>query len=166
MSRAFVKEPESGAPDEPLPPRRISEHPNYVTPSGLQLLQDDLGRLTAERAALLSAGDDAVALEQLRHVERDIAYVEARLGSAILVDPATQPPDQVAFAAIVTVREQGGHEHTYQIVGEDEADAQAGQVSDVSPLAQALLGSRVGDTVTWKRPLGDLVLTVVSIAYR
>ena len=94
-------------------------------------------------------------------------YVAGGFVVYVLAGIAANPgPKYLLFAAIVTVREQGGHEHTYQIVGEDEADAQAGQVSDVSPLAQALLGSRVGDTVTWKRPLGDLVLTVVSIAYR
>src|SRR5674476_912448 len=43
MSRAFVKEPDEGAPDEGLPERQISDHPNYVTPAGLRQLEQKLG---------------------------------------------------------------------------------------------------------------------------
>jgi transcription elongation GreA/GreB family factor len=50
-------------------------------------------------------------------------------------------------------------------VGEDEADAAAGKISWVSPLARTLMGASVGDTVTWKRPAGDLELEIVSIRY-
>ena len=168
MSRAFVKE--SGAL-EPLPPRRVSEFPNHVTPAGLEQLKADLGRLTGRRPALLAKADDLAAQEELRHMDRDLAYVEARISSAILVDMAAQPRDEVAFGATVAVIEAAGPAgapaapHTYSIVGEDEADADAGKVSYVSPLARALLGAHVGQTVTWKRPVGDLRLTVERIDY-
>jgi transcription elongation factor GreB len=171
MSRAFVKESDDGS-DEPLPPRRISELPNHVTPAGLAQLKAELGRLTGRRSELLAQGEDPAAKEALRHVDRDLAYVEARISSALPVDPAGQPPDEVAFGATVTVAQAAGiagapaATRTYSIVGEDEADADAGKVSYASPLARALLGARVGQTVTWKRPLGDLVLTVESIEYQ
>ncbi len=54
---------------------------------------------------------------------------------------------------------------SFAIVGEDEADAAAGKVSWVSPLARALLGSSVGDIVTWRRPTGDVELEIVAIDY-
>ena len=56
-------------------------------------------------------------------------------------------------------------ERTFTIVGEDEADLAALKVSYVSPLADALIGSRVGDRVVWRRPAGDLELTVKQISY-
>jgi transcription elongation factor GreB len=171
MSRAFVKESDGEAQD-PLPPRRVSEFPNHVTPAGLQQLKVELSRLTGRRPALLAKADDPAAQEELRHVDRDLVYAEARISSALLVDPAAQPHDEVAFGATVTVTEVAGAAgapaapRTYSIVGEDEADADAGKVSYVSPLARALLGARIGQTVTWKRPIGDLLLTVERIEYR
>jgi transcription elongation GreA/GreB family factor len=49
------------------------------------------------------------------------------------------------------------------IVGEDEADATQGRISWVSPLANALMNAQVGDVVSWKRPVGDKELEVLSI---
>lgn len=177
MSRAFTKEPDAGAPDEPLPERPISEHPNYVTPHGLHDLQrrvDELGRRRAELLEALdgskepAAADEQLAREELRHVDRDLRYYVARADSAILIDAAGQPTDEVAFGATVTVAARGdapGHVRTYTIVGEDEADPEAGTVSYISPLAKALLGTSIGQTVVWRRPAGDLRLTVRGIQY-
>ena len=86
------------------------------------------------------------------------------MGSARLVDPAGQPRDRVAFGATVEVADESG-EHSYRIVGEDEADAEHGSVSYVSPLARALLGAKVGDEVVWSRPAGDLRVEVLGIRY-
>jgi transcription elongation factor GreB len=170
MSRAFVKESDGGA-QEPLPPRRISEFPNHVTPAGLEQLKTELGRLNGRRPELLAQGDDPPAQEELRRIDRDLAYIGARISSALLVDPGTQPRDEVAFGATVTVKQAAGSvaapaaSQAYSIVGEDEADADARKVSYVSPLARALLGARIGQTVAWKRPIGDLLLTVERIEY-
>lgn len=164
MSRAFVKEDDTGAPGQNLPERPVSDHPNYVTPSGLAALEREAGELEARRLELLARGDDPMALEELRYVDRDLRYYAARLESAIVVDPAGQPADEVAFGAAVTVTGAEG-ERTFTIVGEDEADLAALKVSYVSPLAEALMGARVGDRVVWRRPAGDLELTVKAIAY-
>ena len=170
MNRAFVKESDGGA-EEPLPPRRISDVPNHVTPAGLERLKAELGLLTGRRPELLAMGDDPAAQEELRRIDRDLAYVEARISSALLVDLDSQPRDEVAFGATVTVKQAVGSvaaptaSQAYSIVGEDEADADAGKVSYVSPLARALLGAQIGQTVTWKRPIGDLLLTVERIEY-
>jgi transcription elongation GreA/GreB family factor len=75
--------------------------------------------------------------------ERDIRYLEARLRSAIPVDPARQPQDEVAFGARVTVTDSAGHTHVFEITGEDEADAALGRIAPQSPLARALLGAKV-----------------------
>ncbi len=164
MSRAFVKEPDEGAPAEGLPERQISEHPNYVTPAGLQQLKDKIGELETRRLELLDGGDD-LAREQLVYVDRDLRYYTARLESATPVAMSRQPRRKVAFGAAVTVSQNGGDRRTFTIVGEDEADLKEGKISYVSPLAEALIDARVGKTVLWRRPAGNLQLTVEAIEY-
>ena len=66
---------------------------------------------------------------------------------------------------MVKVRDAAGHHHRFAIVGEDEADAEHGKVSWVSPLARALTGNGVGDTVQWHRPAGELALEIEAIEY-
>ena len=164
MSRAFVKEPDEGAPVEGLPERQISDHPNYVTPAGLQQLKDKVGELETRRLELLD-GEDDLAREQLVYVDRDLRYYTARLESAIPVAMGRQPRRKVAFGAAVTVSQNGGDRRTFTIVGEDEADLKEGKISYVSPLAEALVEARVGSTVLWRRPAGNLQLTVEAIEY-
>ena len=125
MSRAFVKEPDEGAPAEDLPERQISEHPNYVTPAGLEQLEQAVGRLETRRLELLEQDDDPA--DELTYVDRDLRYFTARLESAIPVDMERQPRRKVAFGAAVTVSQPGGKRQTFTIVGEDEADLRAGQ---------------------------------------
>jgi transcription elongation factor GreB len=167
MSRAFVKEPDEGAPDEGLPERQISDHPNYVTPAGLRQLERKVGELEDQRLHLLAAaeGDDQLAQGQLDYVDRDLRYFTRRLETAIFVDPRRQPRRMVKFGAAVTVREQDGAQRTFTIVGEDEADVEAGRISYFSPLAEALLDARLGATVLWRRPKGDRELTIEAIDY-
>ena len=162
MNRAFVKEPDEGAPAEGLPERQISDHENYVTPAGLRELETRVGELETRRLELLD-GDDAD--DELAYVDRDLRYYTARLESAILVDLARQPRRKVAFGAAVTVSQPGGDRRTFTIVGEDEADLKQGKISYVSPLAEALVDARVGKTVLWRRPAGDIRLTVEEIDY-
>jgi transcription elongation GreA/GreB family factor len=164
MSRAFVKETDGDQIDE-LPERPQSPHPNYVTPSGLAALQAQLHELQEQRRRLMEDPDELLNKETLKLVERDLRYVQERVDRAILIDPASQPRDQVAFGATVKTIDENDQERDFVIVGEDEADAAAGKISWVSPLARTLMGASVGDTVTWKRPAGDLELEIVSIRY-
>ncbi|KGI76986.1 GreA/GreB family elongation factor [Oleiagrimonas soli] len=163
MSRAFVKESDTPAGSE-LPERPISPHPNYVTPSGLAQLRAGLDEAQARKQALAAEGDDMEAKAELKALERDLRWLESRVGSARVVDLDGQPRDRVAFGASVRVADDEG-EHTYRIVGEDEAGADRYLVSYVSPLAKALLGAKVGDEVVWKRPAGDRTIEVLSIDY-
>ncbi|RDS84595.1 transcription elongation factor GreAB [Dyella monticola] len=164
MSRAFVKDDDGDAPDA-LPELPISTHPNYVTPHGLTLLRERLNAVTARRDALNANQQDTLAQRnELAALERELRYATARVASAIEVDLSRQPHDRVAFGATVTVDSDEG-ERRWRIVGEDEADAEHGLVSYVSPLAKALLGARVGDQVRWQRPAGDMTIEVLSIDY-
>jgi transcription elongation GreA/GreB family factor len=139
MSRAFVKEDDGDGGDS-LPDRPVSGHTNYVTAEGLALIDTELARLGA---ALADAGDDRA----LRaNIERDLRYWRQRHASAELVPPPTET-DTVRFGSTVTIARGDGSEQTWRIVGEDEADPAKGTLSYVSPLAAALSGKGVGDTV-------------------
>lgn len=169
MSRAFVKEPDGGVPEEGLPERQISDHPNYVTPEGLRRLEQRVGELEERRLELLASAeqdDDGTAEQERAYVDRDLRYYTKRLETAILVDPRRQPRRMVKFGAAVTVtQKQDGSKLTFTIVGEDEADPEQGKISYVSPLAVALLDARAGATVRWRRPKGDRDLVIEEIDY-
>lgn len=161
MSRAFVNEDQLA--DSLAPPeRKVSGHPNYVTPRGLALLKERLTMLEGERSTLLKH-DDVNARERLAAVERDLRYYVARLESAQLVPSPSQAPEQVTFGCRVTVATPEGDEIGYTLVGEDEADVARELISWVSPLGRALLGAHAGDMVVWRRPAGDMELEVVEI---
>jgi transcription elongation factor GreB len=162
MSRAFVKESDTV---DALPEIPLSEHPNHTTPAGLARQQLRLHELRARAPAdaTLDATLDDQAASQA--IARETRWLEARIASAQVVDPASQPRDRVAFGATVELIDEHDQHSRYRIVGEDEADAEHGSVSWVSPLAQAVLGARVGDEVTWRRPAGDLRLEIAGIRY-
>lgn len=164
MSRAFVKDDDGDAHDA-LPDLPLSDHPNYVTPRGMAKLRERLAAAHIRRDALRATEDSALAEQsELAALERDLRWLNTRVASAIEVDLSKQPRDRVAFGATVTVDSDEG-EQRWQIVGEDEADAEHGLVSYVSPLAAALIGARVSDEVRWQRPAGDITIEVVAIDY-
>jgi transcription elongation GreA/GreB family factor len=164
MSRAFVKDDNEDRPSEELPERPVSDEPNYVTPEGLRLLRERVEQLAREHARLREAAE-AFEKPQLAVNERDLRYFQSRLESAIEVDVASEPKDEVHFGATVKTEDEDGNTNSFTIVGEDEADVKNNKISWVSPLAKALLGSRVGDTVTWNRPAGSNTLEVLDISY-
>lgn len=164
MSRAFVKEDDgSGAVDLPDLPQ--SDHPNYVTSSGLAQLRERLEEKLKELSGLKSRKEDVDARLPIAVAERDIRFLEERLRRAIPVDPLGQPTDRVAFGATVSVVDEEGHERIFRIVGEDEADISKGFISYVSPLARALIGAEPGDLVTWSKPGGKEEIEIVAIRY-
>ena len=166
MSRAFVKELDGIEVGDDTPEKAQSRHPNFITPAGLDKLKARIVADEAARAAVAAQPDDPIAQQQLKALDRDLRYLMGRLERAQPVDPAAQPADEVAFGATVEVIDDDDKRHVFTIVGEDEADAPSGQVSWVSPLAQALLKARVGDVVTWRRPAGDLGLEIAAIRYK
>src|SRR6185437_12770564 len=99
-------------------------------------------------------------------IDRRIRFLAKRLESAEVVDPAQQTRrDQAFFGATVTYATERDEEHTVTIVGVDEADLDRGQISWVSPVARALLKSRVGDVVELRTPGGTESIEVVAIRY-
>jgi transcription elongation GreA/GreB family factor len=111
-----------------------------VTAAGLRQIDARLHELNAARAA---AADDPGARA---HIERDARYWKQRRASALVIEPPAAPT-VARFGVVVRLRFPDGAERSLQIVGEDEADPAAGQVSWTSPVATALIGRVLGDTV-------------------
>ena len=149
MSRAFVKE---DGPDHPLPDLPVSPIRTTSRRAGCGAARPPCR--DAGRAARLRARPDRLDRLPEAAAERDIRYLEARLRSAIPVDPATSRCDEVAFGARVTVVDDDGT----TIATRSPARMRPtplGRIAPHSPLARALMGARVGDTVTWTRPRPD-----------
>ncbi len=162
MSKAFTKE--DSAPDavvvpprSPLPPGV----PNYVTPRGLELLRAERRALEAARTAIEQAADESRRASALASWSQRMAELDQRIASAEVV--AMGQRDVVRFGARVTVADAQGREHDYEIVGVDEADPALGKVAFLSPIAKALLGAEVGDSVTVRKPGGAERLEIVSV---
>ena len=163
MSRAFVNE-DAGNDRPDLPELPVPPGPNIVTPRGLATLQARIAQRQADLAALKARLDRLDKLPEAG-AGRDLRWPEARLKPAVVIAPANHDLTEVAFGLAVTVADADGHETTYEIVGEDEADAPRHRIAPNSPLARALLGAQVGDVVTWKRPSGALELEITRIAH-
>jgi transcription elongation factor GreB len=111
-------------------------------------------------------GDYIYGKRRLREIDRRVRYLTKRIESAQIVDPKLQQAlTQVFFGATVTYVETDGTEKTVKLVGLDEADLNKGKISWVSPVAKALIKSRVGDAVELKTPAGVLILKILAIKY-
>ena len=164
MSRAFVKENDLEHAGIDIPERPLSVAPNYVTPNGLMLLKEKFNMLVMERERLKQKNDDSIIKQKIALLDRDMRYYASRIESAILA-PKNEDNAIVLFGAKVTVEDEEGKTSTFEIVGEDESDAHLNKVSYSSPLAEALIGSKEGDEVTWEKPIGDTYLTIQKIEY-
>jgi transcription elongation factor GreB len=184
MSKAFTKETDSeeDGPDEAdmLP----AGQKNYMTPHGFAILKEEWRKLLyGERPKIVEIvswaagngdrsenGDYIYGKKRLREIDRRVRYLTKRMESAEIVDPQQQKNrEQVFFGATVTYhREEGagkGTEHTVTLVGVDEADLADGKISWLSPVAKALMKSRVGATVELRTPSGPNTIEVLAIRY-
>jgi transcription elongation factor GreB len=163
VSRAFVKE-DGPEPDENPPEKPVSPHPNYVTPRGARLLQDEEAKISAELATLTGAQDDPARRKRKRELERDLRYVRARLETAIPVEAAVTP-GEIRFGARVVLRRADGEERTFHIVGEDESEEGGELAPWTGPFVQAAFGLKPGHAFDWKTEDGTERWTVVSVEY-
>jgi transcription elongation GreA/GreB family factor len=166
MSRAFVKESDDDLVAGELPERPLPLHANYVTAKGLELLQARVRELTERHEHLKPESDEnSESRQKLREVDRDLRYFRAQLERAAVVDTADQPRDQVHFGAVVSMEDEDGTAQEFTIVGDDEADVAQGKISWASPLARAMIGAKIGDTVVWRRPAGETEVCITDIRY-
>ena len=151
-----------------------------MTAEGLAKLEEELKHLKAEeRPAVIRAISEArahgdlsenaeyhAARERQSFVEGRIAELETIIPLVEVVDVAKLSGDQVKFGARVTIiDEESEEEKTYRIVGAHEADMKVGSISLSSPLAKALIGKKVGDTVSVPAPGGDKSYEILAFRF-
>lgn len=171
MSRAFLKDDTSG--DQPIIPPRAALPPgtlNYVTPRGLELLRAERAELEAERAVREANRDnDADRAWQLTILNGRLAVLTERISSAKLVDPGSQPAEEVRFGATVILKTKRGGKpgmvRKFTIVGVDEASVADGRIGFVAPIAKALQGARTGQEVTLMLGPKEEIVEVTEISY-
>jgi len=99
--------------------------------------------------------------------EARVSDLEDKLARAHIIDPATITAEKIVFGATVELIDMdAGTEITYQIVGVDEADIDAGKVSITSPIARALIGKEEGDMAVVQAPGGEREYEIQSIEYK
>ncbi len=168
----------------------MAEHRNYITPRGYKRHRDEYQwlrvvvrpRIVEEVAHAASLGDRSENAEyiygkkKLREVDRRLRHLARRMGACEVVDPAIDRGDTVFFGATVTLAWPDGAERRFEVIGEDEIEAasadsaqggEAGRISWRSPLGQALLRRREGDTVSFRSgPEARVVrLEILEVAY-
>ena len=163
-----------GARPDAGPPR------NYMTPQGYARLKEELTRLLdTERPELVKViawaasngdrsenGDYIYGKKRLREIDRRIHYLNKRLDTAVVVNPADRgDTEQIFFGATVTYATRDGEERTISIVGFDEVDPARGRVSWVSPIAKALLRKHAGERVRLATPGGLEDIEVIDVRY-
>jgi len=175
-NKAFTKETDDDLVSQPLP----VGGKNYITPQGYARLRSELLELIdTERPKIVEIvhwaasngdrsenGDYLYGKKRLREIDRRIRFLTKRLEIAEIVEPAIHHgSDQVFFGATVTYLEDDSVERTITILGIDEAESGHGQVSWMSPVARALLKSRVGDEISLAAPGGMHRLEVMDVQY-
>lgn len=153
-----------------------------LTVKGAEKLRAELHRLkTVDRPAVILAIAEArahgdlsenaeydAAKEKQGFVEGRIADLDGKLSNAQLIDPTTlDAGGRIVFGATVELEDvNSGDTVTYQVVGDDEADIKLGQISVSSPIARALIGKYVGDTVDVQAPGGVRQYEILDVLYK
>ncbi len=153
-----------------------------LTARGAEKLREELERLKRiERPRVIEAISEArahgdlkenaeyhAAREQQSFIEGRIKDIESKLSHAHIIDITQLASDgRVVFGATAIVLEldKDETEHSFQIVGDDEADLALGMISISSPIARALIGKREGDTATVDAPGGLREFEILEVRY-
>jgi transcription elongation factor GreB len=188
MSKAFTKEQDNDDDELEREAEEAEAHVpavrNYITPSGLQRLRDELKfLLTRERPAVTqvvawAAGngdrsenaDYQYGKRRLRQIDRRIRFLTKRIDAAEVVDPEAPRSGRAAthvfFGATVRYSTAAGIDRIVSIVGLDEVDLARNYISWQSPLARALTKSGPGDAVMLHAPGGSEELEILEVRYQ
>jgi len=135
-----------------------------------RLWHDERPRVVREVSAAAELGDRSENAEyiygkrRLRQIDSRLAYLRKKVEGVKVVDPAARKADgRVGFGSRVTVEDEDGRRRTWMLVDKDESDVAAGRISVQSPVGSALLGRKVGDSVTVQTPRGPMDYEVVEV---
>ncbi len=151
-----------------------------MTASGFARLEEELRYLkTTARPEVIRAIAEArehgdlsenaeyhAARERQSFIEGRVAELEDKIARAEVIDVASLNGNTVKFGATVTlVDEDTDAETAYQLVGEMEADVKEGRLAITAPLARALIGKEVGDSVEVMTPAGSKAYEILKVQY-
>jgi transcription elongation factor GreA len=151
-----------------------------MTLAGYERLVEELKQLkTVERPAIIKAIAEArdhgdlsenaeyhAARERQSFIEGRVMELEAKISLAEIIDVKKLSGKTVTFGATVTLADEDTDEEAkYQIVGADESDIAKGLLSITAPLARALIGKSVGDSVEVVTPRGSKSYEIVKIRF-
>lgn len=166
MSRGFVKEDDQE--EVPMVPPRADlpmGTTNYVTPKGMDALEEEKKRLLNERE-VLDTKDEKERRIALNYINAKLQLLNTRIVIAKVVDLNNQPKDEVRFGAKVILKVNDAKSVLkYQITGVDEADIAQGKISFVSPMAKLLTNKRVGDKAVLKLAKENRIFEIMKIDY-
>ena len=152
-----------------------------MTAEGHSAMMDEVKHLkSVERPRIIKAIEEArahgdlsenaeyhAAKEQQGWTEARVAELEDKLSRAEIIDISKLSGDVVMFGAKVTLIDEETDEKTaYQIVGEFEADVKKGKISVSSPIARAIIGKKMGDSVEVNTPGGGKSYEIAKVAWR
>lgn len=151
-----------------------------MTSNGYDNLSNELKRLKfEERPRIVAAIEEArghgdlsenaeyqSAREQQSFNEGRIMELESALARAQVIDIKSLSGDKVLFGATVTLEDsETGIQHSYQIVGQYEANLEKGLISLLSPIARALIGKNKGDFVDVITPKGEKSYEILNVQF-
>ena len=164
-----------------VPQLAINDEKNYITPQGFAALQAEFHQLyKIERPEVVRTvswaasngdrsenGDYIYGKRRLRQIDSRCRHLMRRMDLAEIVDSSLQQHlEKIFFGAYVTLFNLADYsEITYRIVGKDELDPTNGFISWVSPLAKAMLGKGLGDTIKVITPKSEEEFEVIDIRY-
>ena len=152
-----------------------------MTLAGFDRLESELKRLKGEeRPAVIRALAEArdlgdlsenaeyqAARERQSFIEGRVGELEDKIRRAEVIDVKKLSGKIIKFGATVKLADQDNDEEsTYQIVGADEADIKDGRLSITSPLARALIGKTVSDSVEVVTPNGNKAYEIVTVRFK
>jgi transcription elongation factor GreA len=152
-----------------------------MTADGFNRLEEELKHLkSVERPAVIRAIAEArehgdlsenaeyhAARERQSFIEGRVAELEDKISRAEVIDVSRLSGKEVKFGATVTLLDEDTEERaSYQIVGQDESDIAAKRLSISSPLARALIGKHVGDTIEVTTPGGSKSYEITKVAFK
>ena len=151
-----------------------------ITPAGFKVIEAELKErknvtrqeivesiaTAREHGDLKENAEYHAAKEQQSFNEGRIKELEGAVGAAQIIDPTQFTGNIIKFGAkVVIVDEETDEERSLQIVGEYESDADNGLISITSPIARALIGKSVEDSVPVVTPRGKVIYEVLKVNY-
>lgn len=154
-------------------PTQISAEFKAELERELSRLRDDVRPTIADRLKSAREGGDITDNAAFEQAKEDLARLMGRMAeieqtlreATIIHHNGNGKPRKVEIGTIVKVSRDDGRECTYKIVESLEASPGDGKVSDQSPIGQALVGRKRGDTVSVRAPARTIAYTITDIQF-